>query len=108
MGLYSILNDKWLIKPDKKMVEGITLDEVMKEFYLRFDEINLFLDKYKQNQNSLSVQDYEDLINFYYAQIAERNRTVKDYIVYKLINYHGLLRQAGNIYIRGQRSLLSV
>lgn len=94
-GVYSIKNNKWVIKPSKNYAEGLTLKD-MKAYYLqRKTEV---LDKFEQIQAEnkgikcgKKLEEYlEHLLQNFYLTYETKN--IKEYFTYKLFHCERVLK----------------
>ena len=108
MGLYSILNNKWIIPPNWNFVKGLSLDEIMAEYRLRKMEITNHLEKIKKD-GSLTSKDGIDRLIKYFMNLTKRgSSSAKDNLVYKLLNYHGIFSQIRLAISASQKEFLSL
>lgn len=92
MGIYSVLNNNWVKKPDKNAVKDITLEHLLETYKKRYFEIMEFFEDFDGKKLSLTPEEYEKYYKYCYDQLYNRNHSVEDYLAYKLLNYKQVLR----------------
>lgn len=92
MGLYSILTNKWVIEPNRRVTEDLNLDDIMMGFKKRYYETQDYLQQL-QNSGKLNTQDgIDELINYYTDIFSHNTSSTREYIIYKLLCYRGVLK----------------
>lgn len=108
VGLYSILQDKWIIEPSKKFTDGLVVDDILNEFNTRYDRISSYLESFKGKTKGLEPSKQKELEDFYSNLIRKNNASPREYIVYKLLNYSGIIREIQYILSEGVKAYLTV
>lgn len=108
MGLYSVLNDKWLIQPNWHFADNLTVDEIMTEYRRRYQHSKDYLAKLKENGLLADKKGIEGLIKYFMNIHACSTSSPKEYIVYKLLNYRGLFMDIKKLIAVSQKSFLSL
>lgn len=106
LGLYSVLNRQWLIKPNPNDTVGFSLEEIMEEYHRQLNEIQKIIDEHQKHSAAATLEDYHILLDRYRDYLTNTN-TIKDYIVYKLLNYKRALRILGAASVNTCRRTLS-
>lgn len=107
MGIYSILNKRWVLKPDRNATLGLNEEEIMDVYKRRYFEIEDFLAPYSDRYDKLTPAECEEIYDFFYWQVYERNRDIKDYLAYKLLNYKRKLKMLGSQSVKEMTKSLS-
>lgn len=92
-GLYSILHQKWIVRPCCNKTKDIS-EEELKTYYLQKRE-KLFSDIQKIKERYFGVElgkHMEDL----YIQTVLDTKNIKDYLAYKILCYEGLVKPIGS------------
>lgn len=107
VGLYSVMNDKWVVKPDKNITEGLNIadicNEYEKQFYIAQDVINNF--------NSKKVSELSDILNletYIENRIFKSAENMREYVVYKLLNYSGVFKHITSLYASSLQNIFSI
>lgn len=106
LGLYSVLNKKWLITPNPNDTVGFSLEEILEQYHYEYAELQKLIKEHKKYSVNSTLEDYHILLDCYRDYLTNTN-TVKDYIVYKLLNYKRALRTLGTISVNTCRKTLS-
>lgn len=106
LGLYSVLNRKWLITPNPNDTVGYSLEEIMEEYHRQLNEIQNIIDEHQKHSAAATLEDYHAMLDRYRDYLTNTN-TIKDYIVYKLLNYKRALRILGAASVNTCRRTLS-
>lgn len=98
-GLYSILENKWLIKPNKNRFKGITPEELLANFYEAMDEINTYMKQFKLVNGKFAIEDCKKMLEYYHYQVVDKtsNKNNKmNYLVFKMLNSQRILKRLGS------------
>lgn len=90
IGLYSILQDKWVLEPDKHIADGLDIEDIMNEYHIRYREINEYLENMQKSGELTTREGLKKLEEYYVSLISGNNVSIREYIVYKLLNYKGV------------------
>ncbi len=105
LGLYSVKKNKWRIYPQKKALEKISCDELLQAYEARRDDINQQVADIKKKY--IGTELARQLNEFFYRQVM-MNVTIKDYLVFKLLNYAQKLKPVGAESIKAYNEALSL
>ncbi len=105
LGLYSVKKNKWRIYPQKKALEKISCDELLQAYEVRRDDINRQVADIKEKY--VGTELARQLNEFFYRQVM-MNVTIKDYLVFKLLNYAQKLKPVGAESIKAYNEALSL
>lgn len=93
VGLYSILNNSWRIRPNKDIIKGLTEEEMITYYENRRREILMnrqeIIEKYSGMKLGAALNDF-------YVETVLNPPNIKDYYVFKLLNYERLLKPIGS------------
>ena len=92
VGVYSILNDKWRIKPNKDIIKGLTEENMIAYYEKRKREILKEKQKIIEKHSGMKLGS---ALNDFYVQTVLGNLNIKDYYVFKLLNYERILKPIG-------------
>ena len=103
--LYSIKNDKWIIKPNKNDFENIKKEDIINAYLLKKQKI---LDELQTIHTKNTGFDLADQLHFFYLQTMEQFVThknqISDHIVYKLLSKEGIFSMLADLAIRAYNS----
>jgi len=105
LGLYSVKKNKWRIYPQKNALEKISCDELLQAYEARRDDINRQVADLKAKY--VGTELARQLNEFYYRQVM-MNVTIKDYLVFKLLNYAQKLKPVGAESVKAYNEALSL
>ena len=107
VGLYSIMQDKWIVEPRKDITLGLNIGDICneyeKQFYAAQDLINAFNAKRISN-----ISDILNLENYIENRILKSAESMREYIVYKMLNYTGVFGQITSLYATSLKNLFSI
>lgn len=106
-GLYSILKDKWIIKPKKEFTQNLSVEEVLTEFEKKLSLIQQRL-KFFSSKKCLTPCEQNELSDYYTNMIRNNNVSAQDYIIYKLLNYSGIFQEIKKILNDGVKAYLTI
>jgi len=90
MGLYSLVQNKWVILPDKNITAGLDAEDIFAEFKKRFAEMSAYLDGLVQSGVLETEQGCKDLEMYYKNLLRGNTVSIREYILFKLLNYCGV------------------
>ena len=97
VSLYSIKDNKWLIKPDRNVLESIQKDEMIAYYLKRKGEI---LKEFQSLKSRYKGVELGNKLNDFYINTVNRSiigfPSLKDYLVFKLLNQEGILKPIGS------------
>lgn len=101
--LYSVKNNVWRIKPNKNMIKDLTIKEMTDYYQKRKAEILKEFESLKEKYTGVQLGD---ALNDFYIQIVLQTENIKDYYVFKLLNYEKILKPIGSASIEAYNSTL--
>jgi len=89
LSLYSVKNNKWLIKPNRDYAKDLTLKDI-KKYYLKartdvLNEFDAIQAKYKGALLGTKLKDF-------YFKVCHNEKNFKDFAVYKLLSRERILK----------------
>ena len=90
IGLYSILQDKWILKPDKHITDGLDVEDIINEYHTKYREITGYVESMHKNGELTTWEGLKKLEECYVSLISGSNASIREYVVYKLLNYKGV------------------
>ncbi|MFV0625896.1 MAG: hypothetical protein ACK5N8_00920 [Alphaproteobacteria bacterium] len=85
MGVYSILNEKWVSPATKEVVKDIQLNTLIKNYYLKAEELDIFINKLKYDfDDKLSLEECKKMNEKFRDSILNIN-SVEEYLIFKLM-----------------------
>ena len=90
--IYSIKYNRWIIKPKKDLTSNLSEEEMIDYYEKKKSKILEDIEKLKQKYNGTRLGD---ALNEYYIDIILRATNLKDYFVFKLLNYEHILKPIG-------------
>ncbi len=108
MGLYSILNDRWVIEPRKDITADLNIDDIMEEYTKRFYKIKNYMRDMISSGKTKTMEGIEEIEAFYKKCIRENNFSAREYIIYKLLNYRGIHKQLQELFNDSLKDILSL
>ncbi len=93
VGTYSVLNDQWRIKPNKDIIKGLTEIDMISYYEKRRYEI---LESRQKIIEKYSGMKLGAALNDFFVQTVLSNLNIKDYYVFKLLNYEHLIKPIGS------------
>jgi len=107
LSLYSIKDNKWLIKPQKDL--KISEDEMIAYYQKRRQQIMDGYHKIKKKYRSVELSEkMGDLYTKTVLRSIDGHPSIKDYFVFKLLSDEGVLRKIGTESILAYNSALSI
>ncbi len=79
-----------MILPDKNITAGLDAEDIFAEFNKRFAEISAYLDDVVQSGVLETEQGCKDLEMYYKKLLRENNVSIREYVLFKLLNYCGV------------------
>lgn len=92
LGHYSILNNHWIIKPDKQDGIDTDIDRMIKNYYRKLCEISRFMAGLPMENGVYSVEEINQ-INDFFSQL--NHASPEDYPAYKLLCKSGKMQEFG-------------
>ena len=98
MGLYSILNNQWVIVPDKNITQNLNVDDLMEEYTKRFYQIKEHLRNIIDSGEILTVKGLHDLEKYYINMYSQSYSSVREFIIFKMLKYRSLIKEIQNTF----------
>ena len=105
LGNYSLLKNKWVVYPSQKYAKQISYQELIDAYENRRTKITKDIEDLRNKYNGCILA--EKLDNYYYNQVSS-NVKIKDYLVFKLLNYAQIIKPIGAESIRTYNESLSL
>ena len=109
VSLYSIKDNKWQIKPQKELLKTVSQDEMMAYYIKRRTEI---LSEFNAIKAKFKGVDLGNKLEDFYIEAVNRSikgfPTLKDYLIFKLLNMEGILKPIGSESILAYNEALSL
>lgn len=96
--MYSILENKWITKPDKDRFKGITPEDLLANFYETMDEINNYMWQFQMVDGKYSIEDCKKMMEFYRYQVVDKTldkRNKMNYLVLKMLSSQRIIKKLG-------------
>lgn len=107
-GVYSICEDKWLIKPDKNIVCAFDVDDIMEEYTKCFYDICAEVSRMIKDGKTKTT-DGIDEIEDYYKKISQvKGNSMREYIIFKLLKRRGIFKEIISLFQTARQELLSL
>lgn len=108
VGLYSILNDKWVIEPRKDLAEGLEFEEILAEYTKRYCEIREYIHHAHISGQLNNLQGIEDVDEYRSQTIAKSYNSFREFIIYKLLRYSGILSDLQQVFNTALKNYLTL
>ncbi len=108
IGLYSILQDKWIRKPDKHITDGITFDVVWQKYVKRYNNIVAFLRHIQTTNRLKTAKGLRELEQYYRDCFVYSEQGIQELIVHKLLSYQGILQDIRTLVSESWQNFLSL
>jgi len=105
---YSLLHNKWVIKPDKNCTKDLSLNQILKEYKDYCYDIDAYLAIGYITDQFQTVEGLEQLLNYRKNIFKKAQNSVKDNIVFKLLKYAGIIKKIDNAYHDNMVNFLSI
>lgn len=93
---YSLLNNQWVMKFDKELINGLSVQVITDTYYLKLAEINKHLKDIYGNKTTSSRFKNEQLNDYLdYLTYDMRNESYLMNIVYRLLRSQGFVQELG-------------
>ena len=98
MGIYSIKNNKWLLRPDKNILNDISVEELIRDYTAYKNKVSSDFQDVLHKYFSAQLGDELDKLYLknYFNKADKENATVKDYLLFKILSKNGVLKQIGS------------
>lgn len=108
MGLYSIMQNKWIVTPHRDITAGLEADDIMEEYTKRYYEMCHYLYQIGASGKLKTIEGIEELEKYYTDLVQNSTVTIREYIIYKLLNYRGILQDIKQIFNLALKEYLSL
>jgi len=108
VGLYSLLNDKWIIEPKKEIVNTIDADKIYHEYEKKYYQIQNHLNEIEKSGEILTIKGLHNLEKYYTDLYKEGANSIENYIVFKLLKYRGVVKNIQQLYNKSLKNNLSI
>jgi len=108
LGLYSILNDKWIIQPQKNITQGLNADEIYAKYESLYYQIKNHLYQLQNSPKLQTLVGIDNLKNLHQHLVINNNSSIIDYIIYKMLKYKGVIRDIDNLYNLSLKNFFSL
>ncbi len=108
MGLYSILNDKWVQEPNQHIADNLNIDDVMNEYYRRYDKMTTYLKELQDSGKIKTKEGIDELVDYYHSIFDTNTSSIKEYVVYKLLGYKGIFKDIKQLISDSRHEFLSL
>lgn len=91
LGLYSVIQNKWVLEPQKNITANLSADEIFAQYEQKYNEIEAYLLQL-DNNGFLHTKSGIDKLDELRDQLAANcNNSITDYIIFKMLNYRGMI-----------------
>ena len=108
LGLYSIMQNKWIIEPQKNITANLNADEVFAQYEQKYNEIEAYLLQADNSGALNTMNGIKKLDELYNSLSANRNNDITDFIIFKMLNYRGMLDYITNLKNRALSDFFSL
>ena len=108
VGLYSILQDKWVVEPRKDIVEGLDVADTMEEYTRRFYAIKDYMREMVESDKMNTIEGAEEVEQYYKNCILRSSSSIREYILFKLLNYRGIHKQLRELFNDSLKAALTL
>ena len=105
VGTYSILYNSWLVEPNKDIIKDLSEENMIAYYEKRRREI---LEEKQKIIEKYSGMKLGSALNDFYVEMVLCNLNIKDYYVFKLLNYERILKPIGAESIYAYNRVLSL
>lgn len=108
IGLYSILQDKWVRKPDKHITDNITFDAIWQKYVKRYNDISSFLQQIQNSGKLKTAKGLRELEQYFRECFTYSEQGIQELIVHKLLAYQGILQDIRTLISQSWQNFLSL
>ncbi len=108
VGLYSILNDKWVLEPNQHIADDLNVEDVVSEYVKRLHIIEEHIAKMKKSGVLQTKEGIEQLEAYYRSFFEYNTSSIREYVVYKLLGYKGVFKDLKRIISQSWKDFLSL
>ena len=91
LGLYSILQNKWVLAPEQNITANLSADEVFAQYEQKYNEIEAYLLQLDNSGVINTMNGIKKLDKLYDSITSNCNNSITDFIIFKMLNYRGML-----------------
>ena len=99
---------KWIIEPRKDIVDGLDIDDIMEEYTRRFYQIKNYMRHMLDTGKNKTLEGIKEIEQYYKKRVIESGSSIREYIIYKLLNYRGIHNQIAELFNDSLRDYLSL
>lgn len=107
-GLYSLLQDEWVLEPNKKIFAGIEVEEVWRKYNERYAEINQYIDNMQANGQLKEKQGILELTAYFRNLLKQSLVSPMEYIIYRLLKKRLVFVYIGGVIYKSWQDYLSL
>ncbi len=104
-GIYSLVKNEWRVEPKHNYSFGFTVETLIEAFRKRCQEIDDFVASLPQTDGKYDAETCKKMFDFYREQVLWRNKTVEDYLTFKMIKSTKKLKEFGAFIFKQQKDL---
>ena len=108
IGLYSILQDKWVRKPDKHITDNITFDAIWQKYVKRYNDMSGFLQQIQNSGKLKTAKGLRELEQYLRESFTYSEQGIQELIVHKLLAYQGILQDIRTLISQSWQNFLSL
>lgn len=108
LGLYSLLQNKWIIAPQQNITENLNADAAYKAYEQKYNEIETYLLSLDNSGELPTENGIKKLDELYNSLIANSNNSITDFIIFKMLNYRGMINNITDIKNHALKDFLSI
>lgn len=108
VGLYSLVQDKWIIEPRKDIFSGIGVEDVWADYIKRYEEIYKYIDEIKLSGKLKEKQGILDLSQYFRGVLKKSLESPREYIIYKLLKKRLVFVDIGRVIYESWQDYLSL
>lgn len=108
LGLYSVLNNKWIIEPQKDITQGADAVDIYAEYERRYYKLQNYLKNMEENSGLNTLVGINTLKKIAKEIKDSSNYSIKNYIIYKMLKYVGILDSVEKAYNQSLKKFLSL
>lgn len=108
LGLYSIMQKKWLVAPQKNITANLNADEVFAQYEQKYNEIEAYLLQADNSGALNTMSGIKKLDELYNSLTINHNNCITDFIIFKMLNYRGMIEYIMNLKNRALSDFFSL
>lgn len=108
MGVYSLQDDHWIIKPERDLTMNLDKNKIMKKYEEGYIEVRKFIEDFVKVNGRYRTQDCDAMLERYYTEFLACGKGPEEYVVYKLLKYNGIMKMLRDMAIVEYSKALSI